>query len=201
MSGGLPDGMLPALALMFPATGESALRAGAATLFGEAEARATAHYRLMNDIDATPTAQTNWHEGQGFLPIGDSAFPFLGALDGAGYAIRGLRIDRADASGLFGVVGAGGRILNLGVDGGEVEGGAMVGLLAARVEAGGVIEGSVGARSSAGLGQCGRLGGIFGGRRDDEAKLVWRLCARGKECGRPCGRRGGEIGIGGHDCG
>ena len=144
MGGGLPDGVFPALALLFPATEES-LRAGVATLFGEAEARMAVHYRLENDIDAAPTAQTNWHEGEGFLPIGDSATPFLGALNGAGYAIRGLQMRRAgEMAGFFGVVGAGGRILNLGVDGGEVEGGAAVGLLAARVEAGGVIEGAWG---------------------------------------------------------
>ena len=144
MGGGLPNGVFPALALLFPATEES-LRAGVATLFGEAEARTAAHYRLENDIDATQTGQTNWHEGEGFLPIGDSASPFLGALDGAGYAIRGLQMRRAgEMAGFFGVVGASGQISNLGVDGGEVEGDSMVGLLAARVEAGGVIEGAWG---------------------------------------------------------
>ena len=162
MGGGLPDGVFPALALLFPATEES-LRAGVATLFGEAEARTAAHYRLENDIDATQTGQTNWHEGQGFLPIGDSAFPFLGALDGTGYAIRELRINRADASGLFGVVGAGGRISNLGVDGGEVEGDSMVGLLAARVEAGGVIEGAWGRGRVRGSGNVGGLAGYLAG--------------------------------------
>ena len=144
MGGGLPNGVFPALALLFPATEES-LRAGVATLFGEAGARTAAHYRLENDIDATQTGQTNWHEGEGFLPIGDSASPFLGALNGAGYAVRGLQMRRAgEMAGFFGVVGASGRISNLGVDGGEVEGGATVGLLAARVEAGGVIEGAWG---------------------------------------------------------
>ena len=162
MSGGLPDGMLPALALMFPATGESALRAGAATLFGEAEARATAHYRLMNDIDATPTWQANWNEGLGFLPIGDSASPFQGTFDGAGYAVRGLQMRRAgEMAGLLGVVGAGGRILNLGVDGEKFEGGAMVGLLAARVEAGGVIEGAWGRGRVQGLDNVGGLVGYL----------------------------------------
>ena len=157
----MPNGVFPALALLFPATEES-LRAGVATLFGEAGARTAAHYRLENDIDATQTGQTNWHEGQGFLPIGDSAFPFLGALDGAGYAIRRLRINRADASGgLFGVVGAGGRISNLGVDGGEVEGGATVGLLAARLEAGGVIEGAWGRGRVRGSDNVGGLAGYL----------------------------------------
>ena len=160
MGGGFPNGVFPALALLFPATEES-LRAGVATLFGEAEARVAAHYRLMNDIDAAQTRQANWHEGQGFLPIGDSASPFLGALDGGGYAIRELRIDRTGASGLFGVVGAGGRILNLGVDGGEVEGGATVGLLAAQVEAGGVIEGAWGRGRVQGLDNVGGLAGYL----------------------------------------
>ena len=161
MGGGLPNGVFPALALLFPATEES-LRTGVATLFGEAEARAAAHYRLMNDIDATQTRQTNWHEGQGFLPVGDSASPFLGALDGTGYAIRGLQMRRAgEMAGFFGVVGAGGRILNLGVDGGEVEGDSMVGLLAARVEAGGVIEGAWGRGRVRGSDNVGGLAGYL----------------------------------------
>ena len=161
MGGGLPNGVFPALALLFPATEES-LRAGVATLFGEAEARTAAHYRLENDIDATQTGQTNWHEGQGFLPIGDSASPFLGALDGAGYAIRGLQMRRAgEMAGFFGVVGASGRISNLGVDGGEVEGDSMVGLLAARVEAGGVIEGAWGRGRVRGSDNVGGLAGYL----------------------------------------
>ena len=161
MGGGLPNGVFPALALLFPATEES-LRAGVATLFGEAEARAAAHYRLENDIDAAQTRQTNWHEGQGFLPIGDSASPFLGALNGAGYAVRGLQMRRAgEMAGFFGVVGASGRISNLGVDGGEVEGGATVGLLVARVEAGGVIEGAWGRGRVRGLDNVGGLVGYF----------------------------------------
>ena len=138
---------------------------------------------------------------EGFLPIGDSATPFLGALNGAGYAIRGLQMRRAgEMGGFFGVVGAGGRISNLGVDGGEVEGGAMVGLLAAPGRGRRCYRGGVGTRSGAGFGQCRRISGIFGERRDDEAKLVWRPCAREKKCGRPSGRRGGEISVGGHDC-
>ena len=161
MGGGLPNGVFPALALLFPATEES-LRAGVATLFGEAEARTAAHYRLENDIDATQTGQTNWHEGEGFLPIGDSASPFLGALDGAGYAIRGLQMRRAgEMAGFFGVVGASGRISNLGVDGGEVEGDSMVGLLAARVEAGGVIEGAWGRGRVRGSNNVGGLAGYL----------------------------------------
>ena len=161
MGGGLPNGVFPALALLFPATEES-LRAGVATLFGEAEARTAAHYRLENDIDATQTGQTNWHEGQGFLPIGDSASPFLGALDGAGYAVRGLQMRRVgEMAGFFGVVGASGRISNLGVDGGEVEGDSMVGLLAARVEAGGVIEGAWGRGRVRGSDNVGGLAGYL----------------------------------------
>ena len=100
-------------------------------------------------------------KGKVFCRSGIPRSPFLGALDGTGYAIRGLRIDRADASGLFGVVGASGRISNLGVDGGEVEGDSMVGLLAARVEAGGVIEGAWGRGRVRGSDNVGGLAGYL----------------------------------------
>lgn len=71
------------------------------------------HYILVNDIDASATA--SWNDGKGFEPVGrdtdsDSrdfqGTKFTGSLDGQGYNITGLFIDRPseDYIGLFGCI-------------------------------------------------------------------------------------------------
>ncbi|MFC6550958.1 S-layer homology domain-containing protein [Cohnella cellulosilytica] len=68
----------------------------------------SAHYRLGADIDL---AGYDYDEAGpdtgGWMPIGDAAAPFTGTLDGNGYAIRSLTIDRPSMSfaGLFGQIG------------------------------------------------------------------------------------------------
>ncbi len=60
-------------------------------------------YCLVRDINCSGTS--TWNSGQGFLPIGaSSTTPFTGRLDGQGFAISGLRINRPSSSyqGLFG---------------------------------------------------------------------------------------------------
>lgn len=76
----------------------------------------SAHYRLANDIDASVTASWNMGDhdedpstpdsAMGFYPIGTSSTPFTGSLNGAGYVITNLYINRpaADLVGLFGYV-------------------------------------------------------------------------------------------------
>ncbi|MBN1602694.1 MAG: hypothetical protein JW915_13885 [Chitinispirillaceae bacterium] len=49
-------------------------------------------YTLICDIEASVTAK--WNDGKGFNPIGDGITPFTGLLDGKGFCIRGLHIDR-----------------------------------------------------------------------------------------------------------
>ena len=63
-----------------------------------------ADYELTSDINATNT--TEWPNGNGFDPVGDSGDPFTGTLDGNGNTLSNLTIDRAetDSVGLFGVV-------------------------------------------------------------------------------------------------
>lgn len=50
-------------------------------------------YELTQDIDASDTM--NWNSGQGFLPIGTITNPFSGILDGKGYKVIGLYINRS----------------------------------------------------------------------------------------------------------
>ena len=57
---------------------------------------------LTKDIDATDTA--NWNAGLGFLPIGNQTTPFSGNINGNGYKITNLYINRAmNYLGLIGV--------------------------------------------------------------------------------------------------
>ena len=97
---------------------------GGLQLFSEGGDNLTAHYRLMFDIDATPTRA--WDSGDGFSPIGDNDNPFIGYFDGNGKAVRGLYIDRVlDQIGIFGVA-QGATIVGLGVEDGRIGGNAGV---------------------------------------------------------------------------
>ena len=65
--------------------------------FNQIRHNLVATYVLMNDIDLSEF--TSW------VPIGTSANPFRGSLNGQGYSIRNLTVNRAaNYSGLFGVV-------------------------------------------------------------------------------------------------
>lgn len=64
----------------------------------------TASYRLGADIDLADVDHDN--DGKGWMPIGTNSNRFTGTLDGNGYTIRGLTINRPteDAVGLFGYI-------------------------------------------------------------------------------------------------
>lgn len=73
----------------------------------------TAYYELANDIDASTTV--GWNGGLGFDPVGDSITKFDGELDGKGYTISDLFINRpAVQVGLFGRIG--GTVKNTGLE-------------------------------------------------------------------------------------
>ncbi len=71
-------------------------------------------YVLINDIDASDTS--SWNNGAGFEPVGDSVNKFTGSLDGQGYEITDLYINRpVSGGGLFGNVGSAGIIEDVGL--------------------------------------------------------------------------------------
>ncbi|RNI14918.1 hypothetical protein EFE42_02805, partial [Methanohalophilus sp. RSK] len=72
----------------------------------EMNAKLSANYTLMNDIDASETS--TWNSGAGFEPIGDYTNKFTGTFDGNGSVISNLYINRPSAFnvGLFGVIGS-----------------------------------------------------------------------------------------------
>jgi filamentous hemagglutinin family protein len=82
-------------------------------------------YALMADIDAGAAAN--------FSPIGTAADPFTGAFDGQGHVISHLTVadTSGNAAGLFGAIGLGASVKNIGIVSGAISGtgpaGAIVG--------------------------------------------------------------------------
>ncbi len=111
----------------------------------------TGRYVLDKNIDAAATAdsvaagnlavpnRSDVWGGAGFAPVGMAAVSFKGSLDGQGYAINNLNINRPtqDYIGLFGYAD-GMTIVNTGLDGGSVAGRNFVGALLGNQQ-GGVI--------------------------------------------------------------
>jgi len=97
----------------------------------------SAHYELTSDIDMSLV--TDW-QSIGFLDLGsfdeqnpDWSATFTGSFDGAGFKISNLNINSTSSlSGLFGAVGPGGVVKNLGLDSSvDIKGKDFVGGIAA----------------------------------------------------------------------
>gem|GEM_PF-3365000 len=73
------------------------------------------HYRQLNDL---PENGSSMPPGDEYSPIGTSASSsFTGVYDGNGYTIKGLTISRAAPyAGLFGYIGSGGLVKDLGLE-------------------------------------------------------------------------------------
>ncbi len=87
-------------------------------------------YELAGDIDAAGTK--TWNNGAGFSPIGTATAGFTGKLNGRGYKVRGLHINRPTTShiGLFSAIGPGAAISNTGIADVSIKGGSFAGSLA-----------------------------------------------------------------------
>jgi filamentous hemagglutinin family protein len=125
------------------------------------------NYILANNIDASGTA--NWNGGAGFKPIGDSPAGYSGTFDGDHKTISDLTINRPaqNGAGLFGQLGYGGKIKNVGLTNVSVSGAYSVGSLAGHSE--GAISnsystGSVSGNQAVGglVGENSSLGSIVG---------------------------------------
>ena len=102
-----------------------------------AAAALTAQYRLEVDIDARPTKEWKAQNGNatvGFNPISGD-LDFTGYLDGGGYAVRDLFINRTGGNdheiGLFGAIAKTGELAvsDLGVEEADIRGNQAVGIL------------------------------------------------------------------------
>ena len=66
-------------------------------------AQLASSYQLSNDIDAAVTR--GWNNGRGFYPIGYEDNPFREVLNGAGFAVHNLFINRTENGGVKGAIG------------------------------------------------------------------------------------------------
>jgi hypothetical protein len=125
-----------------------------------------ANYELVNDIDASQTAQFN--DGAGFDPVGGPGFdentppPFTGTFDGNNNTITGLTVTRPDEEyvGLFGGTGSDATLTNVTLANVTVTGGDNVGGLVGRNNRGNIT--TVQATGSVN-GTGGNVGGLVGG--------------------------------------
>ena len=133
-------------------SGTTAEQAAYRTAFGLSGAAASCTggcegYELINNLDfedangdGTADDKSIWAEGastagvsgavaEGWAPIGGS---FTATFEGMGHTISNLYIDRSstDNVGLFGALGTGGNVRNLGIEGGSLSGNNRVGGLA-----------------------------------------------------------------------
>lgn len=78
-----------------------------------------AHYELVSDVNATETE--GWNDNRGFDPIGSNE-RFTGSLDGNGYSILGLTIDREGTqNGLFAETDSGAEIRDIVFEDARIE--------------------------------------------------------------------------------
>ena len=92
------------------------------------------NYTLNRDIDLSVVqTSTIWSASAGFGPIGGLSAAYTGTFDGQGHAVKNIFINQPGVAtnfiGLFGNVGSGGVVKNVGVLGGSVTGVQVVGAL------------------------------------------------------------------------
>ncbi len=159
-----------------------------------------ADYEVVSDIDVSDTSEATqmWgtnasNGGKGFMPVGNNTIPFSGSLDGGGYNINYIFIDRQNEffNGLFGIIW-GAYVGDLNLMGANISGYQSVGIVAGQCVSNSVIDnchsngsvtssslwggGIVGLISSGGVKNCtanvnvtdtdwGSVGGIAGDNR------------------------------------
>lgn len=86
----------------------------------------SAHYQLANDIDCSNSS--TWNSGKGFIPIGNNTTKFTGTLNGDGYKITHLIINRSTEYyiGLFGYI-ANATVMDVQLENVSIKGTANVG--------------------------------------------------------------------------
>ena len=129
---------------------------------GSSSGLRTNSYRLTNDIDAAVTS--GWNGGAGFVPVGTSGRAFSGNFDGQGHVISNMTINRPAENfiGLFGMVGGGSRISNIGMVGGNFAGAGYVGPLAGGLENGTISNAYASGNASGNAGSSNFIGGLVG---------------------------------------
>ncbi|MDO8041045.1 YDG domain-containing protein [Janthinobacterium sp. SUN137] len=128
-----------------------------------------ASYTLGSSFSAASTAANGndvWGS-TGFIPVGTAGSAFTGSLDGTGHIVSNLNIIKSGVAGvgLFGVVGSGGVIANVGLSGGAISGGDNTGALVGMN--GGSVSGSFATSAVTGANNVGGLVGTSTGTLKD----------------------------------
>ena len=174
-------------------------------------------YELMNNLDfedadgdGTADDKSIWAEGatvagvsgavaEGWATIGDNSTSsdesqFTATFDGRGHTISNLYIDRPSTSsvGLFGVLGTGSNVRNLGIEGGSVTGENWVGGLAGS-NSSGTISACYATGNASGVGF---LGGLVGSNNSGTISACYatgNATGTGSNVGGLVGSSGGTI--------
>jgi filamentous hemagglutinin family protein len=155
-----------------------------------------ASYSLAADIDATATDGAGGVWGSsGFAPIGSSAAPFTGTLDGLGHTVSGLSISQtsspASNTGLLGYVGGTGVVSNIALAGASVAGYGTVGALAG-TNAGTITNSSAAGTVSASFTVGGLVGANYGTISNSQSTAA--VSSRYSTAGGLVGSNSGAIG-------
>ncbi len=124
------------------------------------------HYILVNDLNESTEGYDGVASGgKGFDPIGESGNEFRGALNGSGYTIKGLTINRPneDYIGPFGAAGSDAEITHVGLEDVDITGKSFVGGIV------GCNDGTVEKSYATGQvsGEASTVGGLVGMNQDD----------------------------------
>jgi hypothetical protein len=102
----------------------------------------SANAELVNNINAAGTS--TWNSSAGFVPIGNGTTFFTGTFNGQDFTVDGLTIHTPGGSnvGLFGAIGSGAMIENVGVTNVQISGNQSVGGLVGANQGNGTITGA-----------------------------------------------------------
>lgn len=97
-------GLVFALLLAMPLTGMAQIEIRNWNDLNNVRNNLSGSYILMNDLTAETAGYATYAAGEGWMPIGTGADPFIGTFDGQNYRIENLRINRPTPDvGFFGV--------------------------------------------------------------------------------------------------
>ena len=129
--------------------------------------RLNRNYRLVADIDASPTANASYDadfdgnpDTEGFLPIGDNSNAYTGTFEGDGHIVSNLYINRSasDHIALFAKTSSSAAIQNVGLENADINGNNFTGALVG--ENGGSVRDSYSTGAVAAIGD--NTGGLVG---------------------------------------
>ncbi len=142
------------------------------------------YYWLTGDIDADATK--SWDNG--FNVLGDSTTDFTGIFAGNNHVISGLQVSSGDDAGLFGVIGTGGSVSDLGLSGSSIMGvnaGGVAGTNNGTIENVYSIGGSVNGNAAA--------GGLAGSNTGTIKNAYSTDCVTGSNAGSAIGTNIGSV--------